>query len=36
MTDAIKAALESLFAEIVAFITAIFNKEVPEFKDLVK
>lgn len=36
MTDAIKAALEALFAEIVAFVTAIFKKEVPEADDLLK
>lgn len=31
MTDALKAALEELFAKIVEFVKAIFANEVPEF-----
>ena len=34
MTDAIKAALNSLFAEIFAFVTKVFNAEVGSIEDL--
>lgn len=36
MTDAIKAALENLFNEIIAFVKAIFAKEVPEAEEILK
>lgn len=35
MTESLKAALESLFAEIVAFIKSIFIKEVPGLEDFI-
>ena len=34
--DAIKSALAALFAEIIAFVKAIFTKEVPEVEELLK
>ncbi len=36
MTDALKAALEALFAQIVEFVKAIFAKEVGNIEDLTK